>query len=96
LSVPVADLGDGGHVDGVVHPPVPAQRQPVDDAVPEDTSTAAVPLQPPYWILAGEARNFAGIAGYGVSRCRAAPKIPVTALPEVWTAAASLRLTSRR
>jgi hypothetical protein len=24
-----ADLGDGGHVDGVVEFPVPAQRQPV-------------------------------------------------------------------
>ena len=30
LGVPVADLGDRGHVDGVVEPPVPAPGQPVD------------------------------------------------------------------
>jgi hypothetical protein len=30
LAVPVADLGDRGHVDGVVEPPVPAPAQPVD------------------------------------------------------------------
>jgi hypothetical protein len=32
--VGVADLGDSGHVDGVVDAPVAAQRQPVDFAVP--------------------------------------------------------------
>jgi len=31
LAVLVADLGDRGHAGGVVHPPVPAQRQPADD-----------------------------------------------------------------
>ena len=30
LAVPVADLGDCGHVDGVVEPPVPSPGQPVD------------------------------------------------------------------
>ena len=30
LAVPVADLGDRGHVDGVVQPPVPAPGQPVN------------------------------------------------------------------
>jgi len=34
LAVPVADLGDRGHVDGVVEPPVPAPGQPVDLPVP--------------------------------------------------------------
>jgi hypothetical protein len=29
LTVPVPDLGDGGHVDRVVEPPVPAPGQPV-------------------------------------------------------------------
>jgi hypothetical protein len=29
-AVAVADLGDRGHVDGVVEPPVPAPREPVD------------------------------------------------------------------
>jgi hypothetical protein len=29
-AVLVSDLGDRGHVDGVVEPPVAAQRQPVD------------------------------------------------------------------
>jgi hypothetical protein len=32
-AVPVADLGDRGHVYGVVEASVPAQRQPVDDPV---------------------------------------------------------------
>ena len=30
VAVAVADLGDRGHVDGVVEAPVPAPRQPVD------------------------------------------------------------------
>jgi len=33
VAVPVADLGDRGHVDGVVEAPVSAQRQPAGDAV---------------------------------------------------------------
>ena len=33
VGVGVADLGNGGHVDGVVHAPVAAQGQPVDLAV---------------------------------------------------------------
>jgi hypothetical protein len=44
VAVGVPDLGDRGHVEGVVDAPVPAQREPVDLAVPEDTSTGAVPL----------------------------------------------------
>jgi hypothetical protein len=34
VAVGVADLGDRGHVDGVVDAPVPARRQPADLAVP--------------------------------------------------------------
>ena len=34
VAVPVPDLGDRGHVDGVVDAAVAAQRQPVDLAVP--------------------------------------------------------------
>ncbi len=34
LAVPVADLGDRGHVDGVAVPAVPAPAQPVDNALP--------------------------------------------------------------
>ena len=33
LAVPVADLGDRHHVDGVIEPPVPAPAQPVDLAL---------------------------------------------------------------
>jgi len=33
LAVAVADLSDCGHVDGVVHPPVPAPAQPVNLAL---------------------------------------------------------------
>ena len=43
-AVAVADLGDCGHVDGVVEPPVAAPGQPVDLRRPEDTSIGAVPL----------------------------------------------------
>ena len=34
FAVPVPDLGDRGHVDGVVDAPVPAPGQPVDLPVP--------------------------------------------------------------
>jgi hypothetical protein len=44
VAVPVPDLGDCGHVDGVVEAPIPAPRQPVDLALSEDTSIGAVPL----------------------------------------------------
>jgi hypothetical protein len=40
----VADLGDRGHVDGMVDAAVAAQRQPWIFRSPEDTSTGAVPL----------------------------------------------------
>ena len=30
LAMRLADLGDGGHVDGVVDPPVPPSAEPVD------------------------------------------------------------------
>jgi hypothetical protein len=44
VAVPVADLGDGGHMDGVAGAPVAAQRQPIGDAPPKDTSMGAVPV----------------------------------------------------
>ena len=44
LAVRLADLGDGGHMDGVAVPPVPAPGQPVDLPLPEETSIGAVPL----------------------------------------------------
>ena len=44
LGVPVADLGDRGHVDGVVHPPVPRSDSRWMTRLPEDTSVGAVPL----------------------------------------------------
>ena len=45
-AVPVADLGDRGHVDGVVEPPVAAPGQPGQIfRRPEETSIGAVPLQ---------------------------------------------------
>jgi hypothetical protein len=40
----VADLGDRGHLDGVVESPVPAPAQPVDRALAEDASIEAMPL----------------------------------------------------
>jgi hypothetical protein len=39
-----ADLGDGGHVDGMVESTVAAQREPVPGLPAEDTSMGAVPL----------------------------------------------------
>ena len=64
LGVPVADLGDRGHVDGVVQPPVPAQRQPVDDAAARghfDRGGAVIGGEP---VRAGEAGDVADIADH--------------------------------
>jgi len=44
FAVPVENLGDRGHLYGVVAAPVPAPGQPVDFTVPGDTSIGAVPL----------------------------------------------------
>jgi hypothetical protein len=49
----LADLGDRGHVQGVVDPPVAAPGQPVDLPLPEDTSIGAVPLQAAKWSRPG-------------------------------------------
>jgi hypothetical protein len=44
VAVPVPDLSNGGHVDGVVDAPAAAQDSRWIFRFPDDTSTGAVPL----------------------------------------------------
>ena len=94
VAVRVADLGDGGHVQGVAVAPVAAQRQPVDFAVAGgdfDRGGAvaggeAVPGGEPD--LAPPPITVAAMTG-------PMPKMPVTVVPEALTAMASFFLDSR-
>src|SRR5947207_4663614 len=65
FAVLVADLGDRGHVDGVIDAPVPAPRQPAGPAVPRrhlDGRGAVVSGEP---VAAGEPGHLAGGADHG-------------------------------
>jgi hypothetical protein len=64
-GVPVADLGDRGHVDGVVHPPVPAQRQPAGDAVAGGHPGRRGAVISGEAVLAGEPGNVTHVADHG-------------------------------
>jgi hypothetical protein len=64
LGVPAADLGDRGHVDGVVQPPVPAQRQPVDDPAAGGHLDRRGGVTGGQAVRAGEPGDVADIAGH--------------------------------
>jgi hypothetical protein len=71
VAVGVPDLGDRGHVQGVVDAPVPAQRQPVDLAVPRrhlDRGAAVVGAEV---IAAGEPGHVGDVADHGAGAGRA-------------------------
>jgi len=70
-TVPVPDLGDRGHVEGVVDAPVPAQRQPAGLAVPRghlDRGGAVVRSEV---IPAGEPGHVGDVADHGAGIDRA-------------------------
>ena len=66
VAVPVAYLGDRGHVDGVVDPPVAAQRQPVHLLVPRRHFDRGGAVAGGEVIPAGEPGDVPGIADDGV------------------------------
>jgi hypothetical protein len=89
FAVPVADLGDRGHVDGVVDPPVPAPLQPVNLALAEDTSIGAVPFQ----AAKRETSRTSPITAAAITG--PTPNNPVRLVPAARTATVSLFLVSR-
>jgi len=62
VAVPVVDLGDCGHVDGVVEPPVPAPGQPVDLARAGGYLDRRGPVVRGEVVPAGEAGHVADVA----------------------------------
>jgi hypothetical protein len=77
----MADLGDRGHVDGVVGPPVPAPRQPVDLAPARGHLDRRGPVISSKVVPAGEPGHLADIADDGGSDDRADPEQPGQAGP---------------
>jgi hypothetical protein len=74
VAVLVADLGDGGHVDGVVQAPVPAHRQAVDDPVAGghlDRRGAVIGSET---VPAAEPGHLADVAGHRSGDDRADPE----------------------
>src|SRR5438128_1816700 len=65
VAVGVADLGDRGHVDGVVDAPVTAQRQPVDLAVPGGDFDRGGAVVGGEVVAAGEPGHLAGVGDHG-------------------------------
>jgi hypothetical protein len=72
-AVGVPDLGDRGHVQGVVDAPVPAQRQPVDLAVPRRHPGRGGAVAGGEVIAAGEPGHAGDVADHcaGVDRAEA-------------------------
>jgi hypothetical protein len=81
LAVPVADLGDRHHVDGVVEPPVPAPAQPVDLARAGGHLDRRGPVVRGEGVPAAEAGHIADVADDGGSDDRADPEQPGQAGP---------------
>ena len=81
LAVPVADLGDRGHVDGVVEPPVPAPAQPVDLARAGGHLDRRGPVVGGEVVPAAEAGHVADVADDGGGDDRADPEQPGQARP---------------
>src|SRR5215471_8242730 len=94
-AVPVADLGDGGHVDGVVEPSVAAPGQ------PPDLAAAGGHLDRGGAVIGGEGSRFGKRATCRTSPMAAAaitgpaPNSPVRLVPAARTAPASLVLVWR-
>ncbi len=71
VAVPVADLGDGGHVDGVVDAPVAAQRQPAGDPPSGGHLDGGGAVAGGETVAAGEPRDVASVADHGAGDDRA-------------------------
>src|SRR5215475_9714539 len=76
LAVLVADLGDRGHVDGVIDAPVPAPRQPVDPPIPRRHLDGRCAVVGGEAAAAGEPGHLAGGADHGGGDDRAGTEDP--------------------
>jgi hypothetical protein len=94
-AVPVPDLGDRGHVDGVVDAAVAAQRQPADLAVPGGYLDRGGAVIGGEVITPGEPGNIAASPMTVPAITGPTPKTCVRVVPEALTAAASFFLVSR-
>ena len=74
VAVGVPDLGDRGHVEGVVDAPVPAQRQAVDLAVPRRHLDRRGAVAGGEVIAAGEPGHVGDVADHGAGAGRAEPE----------------------
>jgi hypothetical protein len=91
--VPVADLGDRGHVDGVVDPPVPAPREPVHLPVPRRHLDRGGPVVSGEAIAVPERDTSSTSPSTIPAMTGPTPNTSVSVVPEAFTAAASFFFT---
>jgi hypothetical protein len=87
LAAAVADLGDRGHVQGVVEAPVAAPGQPKIFRLPEDTSIGAVPLQAAKWSRPGKRETSRTLPITVAATTGPTPNRPARLVPDARTAA---------
>ena len=89
VAVLVPDLGDRGHMDGVVDAPVAAQRQPVGLAVPGGHLDRGGAVVGGEVVAAGEPGHGDDVADDGGAMTGPTPNTSVRVVPEAVTAAVS-------